>query len=263
MAVTQNGTTTTTTYGYNTEKNRLTSITVNGSTQNVTYDTSGNSLSDGTNTYTWNAANELASVKIPNGTTYAYTYDGLGRRATAYGNTYHYNGLSTQLTYITNSSNGLVARFSYDGEGRPAYMTLGSGQVYRYVYDGQGDVIAFIDESTGSQVVTYGYDAWGNLISSSDTSGANASTVNPFTYRGYVYDSQTGLYYLNARYYNPVTGRFLTEGPHSANNGAALSANEYAYVESDPINLIDPSGQDAIVLEATGGALGLGHIALQ
>ncbi|MHB1685216.1 MAG: RHS repeat-associated core domain-containing protein [Bacilli bacterium] len=112
------------------------------------------------------------------------------------------------------------------------------------MYDGQGDVIGLVDVSSGSEVATYGYDAWGNEIPSltSDNSGTNAGTINPFTYRGYVYDSQTGLYYLNARYYNQVTGRFLSEDPVSPNASDALSNNEYAYVENNPVNLVDPSG---------------------
>ena len=252
MSVTQNGTTTTTNYGYDPEQNRLTSITTgSNAAQSVTYDNAGNTLSDGTNTYTWNAANELASVTHA-ATTYNYTYDGLGRRVTANGDTYHYNGLSDQIAYITDANNNLVARFSYGANGLPAYMTMvsgGSTYVYRYIYDGQGDVIGLVDVTTGSatvgqEVVTYGYDAWGNEIPSltTDTSGTNAGTINPFTYRGYVYDSQTGLYYLNARYYNPATGRFLSEDTVSPNPNSALSYNEYAYTANNPVNLVDPTG---------------------
>ncbi|MHB1684674.1 MAG: DNRLRE domain-containing protein, partial [Bacilli bacterium] len=130
MSVTQNGTTTTTTYGYNTEKNRLTSITVGSNpAQTVTFDGAGNTLSDGTNTYTWNAAGQLASV-THGGTTYNYTYDGLDRRVTnsVSGYTYHYNGQSTQIAYITDANNNLVARFSYGAANGPAYMTLASGK---------------------------------------------------------------------------------------------------------------------------------------
>ncbi|MHB1685218.1 MAG: RHS repeat-associated core domain-containing protein [Bacilli bacterium] len=246
MSVTQNGTTTTTAYGYTTEKNRLTSITVGSNpAQTVTFDGAGNTLSDGTNTYTWNAAGQLASV-AHGGTTYNYTYDGLDRRVTnsVSGYTYHYSGQSTQIAYITDANNNLVARFSYGAANGPAYMTLANGKVYRYVYDGQGDVVGLVDASTGSEVVTYGYDAWGNEIASltSDNSGTNAGTINPFTYRGYVYDSQTGLYDLNARYYNPATGRFLSEDPVTPNASDALSNNEYAYAENNPVNLVDPSG---------------------
>lgn len=248
MSGTENGTTTKTTYAYNNEKNRLMSITTNGTTKNVTYDGSGNILSDGTNTYIWDAAGKLSSVKAANGTTYSYQYDGLDRRISAYGNTYHYNGQTSQIAYISDTSNNLVARFMYDAEDRPAYMTLGGGKTYRYIYDGQNDVVGLMDVTSGSgtfgkQVVSYSYDAWGNLTNSSDTSGTKASTINPFTYRGYVYDSQTKLYYLNARYYNPATGRFLSEDPTSADSEDVLSVNPYVYGDNDPINNVDPSGE--------------------
>lgn len=150
--------------------------------------------------------------------------------------------------------NTLVARFPYDANGLPAYMSMVSGGTtydYRYIYDGQGDVIGLVDVTSGSstvgqQVVTYGYDAWGNEIPSltTDTSGTNAETINPFTYRGYVYDSQTKLYYLNARYYNPAMGRFLSEDPVSPNSTATLSYNEYAYAGNDAVMNVDPNGDN-------------------
>ena len=72
----------------------------------------------------------------------------------------------------------------------------------------QGDVVALID-ANGTQVVECGYDAWGNPISKSGSVVATIGTLNPFRYRGYVYDEETGLYYLRSRVYNPEWKRFM------------------------------------------------------
>ena len=71
-----------------------------------------------------------------------------------------------------------------------------------------GDVIALID-SNGKKVVEYKYDAWGRRLSKTGTMASTLGTLNPFQYRGYVYDEETGLYYLRSRYYNPEWGRFI------------------------------------------------------
>ena len=79
---------------------------------------------------------------------------------------------------------------------------------YFYVYNLQGDVVALID-ANGTQVVEYGYDAWGNPISKTGSLAATIGPLNPFRYRGYVYDEETGLYYLRSRVYNPEWKRFM------------------------------------------------------
>ena len=76
------------------------------------------------------------------------------------------------------------------------------------IYNLQGDVVALID-ANGTQMVEYGYDARGNPISKSGSMVATIGTLNPFRYRGYVYDEETGLYYLRSRYYKPAWRRFI------------------------------------------------------
>jgi len=101
----------------------------------------------------------------------------------------------------------------------------------------------------------YTYDAWGNIISKTDSTGAmDLSEINPFVYKGYWYGWSTGLYYLNARYYNPAIGRFLSEDPIGPTPGNVLSYNEYAYAENNPVLLSDPSGM--IPMEDEGDELG-------
>ena len=87
-------------------------------------------------------------------------------------------------------------------------MVRFNGVDYFYVYNLQGDVAALIDADS-TRMVEYVYDAWGYLISKTGSLAAMIGTLNPFRYRGYVYDEETGLYYLRSRYYNPVWKRFV------------------------------------------------------
>ena len=92
-------------------------------------------------------------------------------------------------------------------------------------------------------MVAYTYDAWDKLLSDTDTSGIGAATINPFVYKGYWYDWSTGLYYLNARYYNPVIKRFLSEDPVDPSVGGNVPGyNGYAYARNNPVKWVDPSG---------------------
>lgn len=111
---------------------------------------------------------------------------------------------------------------------------------YYYYKNIFGDILGIMDVN-GDMVVRYAYDAWGNPIS---VTGAKASTLgkdNPFRYRGYYYDVETGLYYLNARYYNPESGRFISPDQVLDTTGA-IGCNMYAYCGNDPVNFFDPSG---------------------
>ena len=97
-----------------------------------------------------------------------------------------------------------------------------------------GDVIALLD-GTGNVVVSYVYDAWGAPIGKSGSMAETLGTVQPFRYRGYVFDEETGLYYLRSRYYNPGWGRFV-------NADALIDQNLYSYCKNSPIQFHDPSG---------------------
>lgn len=90
--------------------------------------------------------------------------------------------------------------------------------------------------------MTYSYDAWGNVLSESDGSGIGLATMNPFLYKGYWYDWSTGLYYLNARYYNPAWGRFISPDPVGLPPGDTASYNAYEYAGNNPLVMTDPSG---------------------
>ena len=144
-----------------------------------------------------------------------------------------------------------MKRFTYNAAGLPVLMSVsygGAWYTYGYVYDGTGQIVGLVDDTTGSstlgqEVVTYTYDAWGNLLSDTDSSGIGAATINPFVYKGYWYDWSTGLYDLNARYYNPVIGRFLSEDPAGPSVGSNVPGyNGYAYVGNSPVDRVDPAG---------------------
>ena len=188
---------------------------------------------------------ELASMS-KNGTTWNFTYDANDMRtarsdgSTAY--TYVYNG--SQLSQMTVAGNTL--NFTYDASGSPLSVSYG-GATYYYVTNLQGDVVAILN-SSGTSVVTYTYDAWGKLLT---TSGSMASTLgvhNPLRYRDYVYDTDTELYYLQSRYYDPEMGRFLNADAFASTGQGILGNNMFAYCLNNPTNYTDHSGLFAFEL---------------
>ncbi len=117
-------------------------------------------------------------------------------------------------------------RFFYDSTGKRVGFANGT-MLFYYLYNLQGDVIAIVRAATGQIVAKYSYDAWGKCTVTNAT-GYAVGDKNPFRYRGYYYDTETGLYYLNSRYYNPEFGRFISaDGQLSGGNIAG--ANLYAY----------------------------------
>ena len=107
----------------------------------------------------------------------------------------------------------------------------------------QGDIVA-IYNNAGVKLASYIYDAWGNFtVTYSNGGGTTAAQYNPFTYRGYYYDSDLGLYYLNSRYYDSNTGRFINADGQL--NDSLLGYNLFAYCENNPVIYIDPTGEFA------------------
>ncbi len=114
---------------------------------------------------------------------------------------------------------------------------------YYYRKNLQGDIIAIYTES-GTLVAEYLYDAWGKVLQVSNKTSAKIGNINPFRYRGYYYDTETGLYYLETRYYDPVIGRFInTDSLEYLGDGAELSNyNLFAYCGDNPVMGYDPRG---------------------
>jgi RHS repeat-associated protein len=153
-----------------------------------------------------------------------------------------------------------VYSFTYDAFGRPVAITEGNTR-YFYVLNQQGDVVAIIN-GNGDFVVEYYYDAWGRLISTSGTMSSTLGANNPLRYRGYVYDTETGLYYLQSRYYNPTWGRFINadDPGYMGVDGTPSSYNLFAYCGNNPVNCADSAGNLAffVVTALVGAAVGLG-----
>ena len=159
--------------------------------------------------------------------------------------------------------------FMYDENGAPNtvyyYNNSTSATKYYYVLNLQGDVTE-IRSTSNALVAQYNYDAFGNILSIKDANGANITSsthianVNPLRYRGYFYDSETGFYYLNSRYYDPATRRFIN-ADSILNNGSFIGLNLYAYCNNNPVMYSDPDGDIALeaaltyTLYAVGGAL--------
>ena len=211
----------------------------NGKT--ITYDEIGNPLSDGTWNYTWAQGRQL--TKMQSGSVVCnYTYDADGLRTSrSYGTAnYTYRYVDGKLTQMVASSGGTM-HFTYGTDGRPLSITYG-GATYYYVLNLQGDVVAILD-STGALVVEYVYDAWGRVLSTTGSKASSLGLHNPLRYRGYVYDRETGLYYLQSRYYNPNTGRFLNADSLIDTSAGLAGYNLFAYCANNPIVYADSSGQ--------------------
>jgi len=127
------------------------------------------------------------------------------------------------------------------------------GVQYNYIRNAQGDIIGLLD-STGAKVVLYTYDSWGKLEGIGGTKASTLGVLNPYRYRGYRYDAESGLYYLQSRYYNPEWGRFINADGLGGKTGELLSHNVFAYCRNNPINMSDKNGfRPAFDSEEEGG----------
>ena len=164
---------------------------------------------------------------------------------------YVYTGGKLVREFVTSRKNGTTIidgyqlDFSYDANGLPlaaSYVNYqGTRGTYYYVTNIQGDVMAILDTS-GEVVVEYVYDAWGNVRS---VTGDLADTIgerNPLRYRGYVYDQETEYYYLQSRYYDPETGRFINSDAFASTGCGLLGSNMYAYCNNGPVIFVDSAG---------------------
>ena len=126
---------------------------------------------------------------------------------------------------------------------RDSTYVSGDFDIYLFAKNIQGDIL-YIYNTSGTRLVTYTYDAWGKCYVTYQNGGASTSArYNPFRYRGYYYDTETGFYYLNSRYYDPAVGRFLNADGYVNANRDLIGYNMFAYCSNNPVNTFDPLGQ--------------------
>ncbi len=141
--------------------------------------------------------------------------------------------------------------FFYDNESRPAMVDF-NGTYYSYVHNLQGNIVGIIDNA-GNLVVEYVYDAWGKpvVVRTLTTAYEALAELNPFRYRGYVYDGETGLYYLRSRYYAPLCNRFINADVYIGGIASITLHNIFAYCKNMPVCLADTSGTDPRQLQCS------------
>ncbi len=252
-----------TTYSYN-EQNRLEKTVTNdgGSTVtvNYAYDNNGNMISKSTETakpvdptatgtfnlykagtttgsavvlYRYDAFNQLIEA-VTDDKTEKYVYNGDGYRVAKNdnGNITNYLYEADKVILETDDSGNQTAQNVY---GLNLISRTSNLDKLYYMYNGHADVTALI-AANGTVAASYYYDAFGNILEQS------GNTSNNITYAGYQYDSETGLYYLNSRYYDSKVARFLSEDTYTGNPNDPLSLNHYTYCHNEPIMYTDPTG---------------------
>ena len=206
---------------------------------------------------------------------YSFGYNAFGQRVSK---SYSYlEGMSGPSSIYVGQVLSCSKQFRYDHAGRLISETIakncyGTGEEdaeITFVYDGNtvigmeytvdglhsyyyfhrnplGDVVG-IYNLAGTLVAKYNYDAWGNCTISSETTDYTIANANPIRYRGYYYDDDTGLYYLNARYYSPKWRRFISPDDTAYLDPESVNGlNLYCYCGNDPVNYADPSGRGPI-----------------
>ncbi len=238
-------------YGADSWEDKLTGY----NNKTITYDSIGNPTSYLGATLTWRGR-ELASYEKGNKQiSYSYDVDGMRYQKVVKTNgtetsRYDYVYSEGKLILITYTENGAsdTARFIYDSMGEPRGFILNNTATYLYIKNAQGDITGIVNED-GDVILTCSYDAWGKVTFASTNMeymalAAKLSKINPFTYRGYCYDYDIEMYYLQSRYYDPEICRFINADStdYLGATGTLLSYNLFAYCENEPVNRVDPKG---------------------
>ena len=252
------------TYEYNcTWKDKLTAV----DGVPIVYDNLGNPISYLGHNLTWEKGRQLKQFTKADGTIISYTYNANGIRTSktvdGVKHTYFLDG--TKILKETWGDCTMIPL--YDNEDSVCGIIYDDAPYYFYK-NLQGDIIE-ITNKMGSVVARYTYDAWGKVTSITDDTGVDISNnvshvanANPFRYRGYYYDAEIGMYYLQSRYYNPAFGKFINSdtGENVCLTYSLLSNNVFCYCENDPINDVDDQGNIPLKIIKLLGKMFLGAL---
>ena len=231
-------------YGDANWPDKLTSITCGEDEQAIIYDAIGNPLEyrNGWN-FSWVRGHRLDKMENSGyNINIEFKYNERGVRTQKIVNGVQTDFITSGIKLLGQKTGENVLLWQVDGNGNTIGFNY-NGVPYFYMKNLQGDIIGITDAS-GNIVAKYTYDSWGKLISIKDASDVDKTTdttfigyINPLRYRGYYYDSETGLYYLNERYYDPEIGRFI-----SADETLDGGYNLFEYCYNNPVILYDPNG---------------------
>lgn len=219
--------------------NRLKKVVENGVETEYSYDLNGNLINRGDDEFGYDANNRMIYSKIAGiETSYEVGLDEI-RVSKTTGNVTTTYGTDENGKVITENSDEII-------NGHAPLAKKSGAAYYYYIYNGHGDVVMLLDEN-GNTKNTYEYDPWGSITTQTET------IDNSIKYAGEYFDDETGLIYLRNRYYDPSVGRFISEDP------IRDGANWYVYANNNPVNYVDPTGLDAIVITDDEAAGNFGH----
>src|SRR5271157_2138528 len=201
------------------------------------YDANGNTLSDPSGkSYSWDFENRLTQAVVPGTGATTFRYDPFGRRIQKSGplgtTNYLYDGMSPTVIEEADAGGNVLTNYAQGPGTDQPIAEFRSGTASYYLADGLGSITS-LSNSSGALANTYAYDSFGKLTTSTGT------VTNPLQYTARDSDTETGLYYYRARYYDQPEGRFISEDPLQFDGG---SFNFYTYVGNKPTTFTDPSG---------------------
>ena len=154
------------------------------------------------------------------------------------------------------TTDGQTIWYNYDTQSQLISIVY-NHEDYFYVRNAQGDILALIDK-VGNKVVEYKYDSWGAIVDVSGSMAGSLGKKNPFRYRGYYYDEETGLYYISSRYYSAENLRFLSTDKLEIIAGTVEqleNKNLYIYCNNNPVVKFDYNGEFGFFTGLVVGAL--------
>lgn len=206
----------------------------------ISYDEIGNPISyrDGME-FVW-AGKMLSGVKGTDEIEFTYNHEGIRTSKTVNGNKTEYVIEGKDIIFEVSEEETVA--YIYDSDMNVVGMIIGD-ETYYFEKNVQSDVLRILDDK-GNVLCEYVYDAWGNVVCINGDE--ELAGKNPFRYRSYYYDVETGLYYAESRYYDPVVGRFINADKIEEIIWDYTNLNMYAYCGNDPVNYYDPSGEAAV-----------------